>query len=115
MTITGLFIRATHYPAGTRTTYALICAAIAATGSSARGDWTQFRYDPAHHGVNPNETILSPKNVGELTAKWRVAVGGWGAASARVIDDPRFVVWDVVKRARGKIFLYGLNTDTELR
>jgi hypothetical protein len=43
--------------------YALLCAAIAGTVSIVRGDWTQFRFDPAHHGVAPDETILSPANV----------------------------------------------------
>src|SRR5262249_17542472 len=104
MTITGLFIRATHYPARTRTTYALICAAIAATGPLARGDWTQFRYDAAHHGVNPNETILSPKNVGDLTVKWRVAVAGGGLASATVISDRIFLVRDASNSPGGKLY-----------
>ena len=110
MTITGLFIRATHYPAGTRTVYALICAAIVATGPLARGDWRQFRYDAAHHGVNPTETILSPKNVGELTVRWRVAVGAGGAASVSVIDDRVYVVRAAVKSPRGN--LYALDRDT---
>ena len=59
-------------PIGSRVRiYALLCAAIAATGSMARGDWTQFRFDPTHHGVAPDETILSPANVANLTVKWR--------------------------------------------
>src|SRR4030095_1966407 len=39
--------------------YVLLFALIAATGSMARGDWTQYRFDAAHHGLNPNEPILS--------------------------------------------------------
>src|SRR5262245_17778649 len=114
MTITGLLIRATHYPAGTRAVYALICAAIAATGPLARGDWTQFRYDAVHHGVNPNETILSPKNVGELTVKWRVAAGAGGAASASVMDDRVYVVRDAVKNPRGNLYALDRNTGQQL-
>ncbi len=66
--------------------YALLCTAIAATGPMARGDWTQFRFDPAHHGVSPDETILSPENVADLTAKWRTNIGGGCFASASVVD-----------------------------
>src|SRR2546421_5057195 len=54
---------------------AVLCAAIAVTGSIARADWTQFRFDQAHHGVNRNETILSPDNVADLTVKWRTNIG----------------------------------------
>src|ERR1041384_2105239 len=114
MTITGLSIRATHYPAGTRTVYALICAAIAVTGPLARGDWTQFRYDAVHHGVNPNETILSPKNVGNLTAKWRVTVGGGGLASATVIGDRIFLVRDAANGPGGKLYALDSNTGQQL-
>src|SRR4029450_11617228 len=56
--------------------YVLVCAAVVATVSMAIGDWTLFRFDPAHHGVNPNETILSPANVGGLTVKWRITIRG---------------------------------------
>ena len=66
--------------------YVLLCAAIAATGSIARGDWTHFRFDPAHHGVNPNETILTPANVANLTVKWRTNIGGGCFASASVVN-----------------------------
>ena len=66
--------------------YALVCAAVAATASMTRGDWTQFRFDPAHHGVAPDETILSPANVANLTAKWRTNIGGGCFASASVVD-----------------------------
>src|SRR2546423_9579384 len=114
MTITGLFIRATHYPAGTRTVYALICVAIAATGPLARGDWTQFRYDTAHHGVNPNETILSPDNVANLTVKWRATVGGGGAASASVMGDQVYVVRDAANSPGGKLYALDRNTGQQL-
>jgi outer membrane protein assembly factor BamB len=66
--------------------YVLLCAAISATASIAKGDWTQFRFDPAHHGVNPDETILSAANVGNLTAKWRTNIGGGCFASASVVS-----------------------------
>jgi outer membrane protein assembly factor BamB len=66
--------------------YVLLCAAVAATGSIARADWTHFRFDPAHHGVNPNETILTPANVANLTVKWRTNISGGCFASASVVN-----------------------------
>jgi outer membrane protein assembly factor BamB len=72
--------------------YVLLCAAIAATGSIARGDWTHFRFDPAHHGVNPNETILTPGNVANLTVKWRTIAGDGSFASASVVGSIVYVV-----------------------
>ena len=65
---------------------AILCAAIAATASFARADWTHFRFDPAHRGVNPNETILSPANVANLTVKWRTNIGGGCFASASIFE-----------------------------
>ena len=75
--------------------YMLVCAVIAVFGSIARADWTHFRFDPAHHGVNPNETILTPANVGGLIAKWRITIRGTNGtnfASASVLDDKVYVV-----------------------
>ncbi len=92
--------------------YPLLCAAIAATGSMARGDWTQYRFDPAHHGVNPNETILSPATVGRLTVKWRASVGGGGDASASVADGRVYVVRDSANGA--KLYALDRNTGQEL-
>ena len=75
------------FPVGSHVrAYVLVCAVIAATGSIARGDWTHFRFDPAHHGVNPNETILTPANVANLTVKWRTNIGGGCFASASVVN-----------------------------
>src|SRR6266542_3309888 len=71
--------------------YLLVCAAIAATVSMARGDWTHFRFDPAHHGVNPNETILTPGNVANLTIKWRTIAGDGCFASASVVGSIVYV------------------------
>src|SRR5438132_519843 len=73
-------------PRGSRfRAYMLVCAAITVTGPMAKGDWTQFRFDPAHHGVDANETILSPANVANLTVKWRTNIGGGCFASASVV------------------------------
>ena len=92
--------------------YVLICAAIAATGSIATGDWTQFRFDPAHHAVNPNETILSPANVANLTVKWRTDIGGGCSASASVVDGKLYTA--DTGSAEGKLHALDTVTGQEL-
>jgi outer membrane protein assembly factor BamB len=92
--------------------YVLLCALIATTGSIARADWTQYRFDPAHHGVNPNETILSPATVGSLTVKWRVSVGGGGDASATVAGSRVYVVRERANDNDGGGKLYALDKNT---
>src|SRR6266487_6664389 len=89
--------------------YMLVCAVIAVTGSMAKGDWTHFRFDPAHHGVNPNETILTPANVGGLTVKWRITIRGTNGtnfASVSVLDDKVYVVSVYTSK------VHALNKDT---
>jgi outer membrane protein assembly factor BamB len=92
----------------------LLFAVIAATGSMARGDWTQYRFDPAHHGVNPNETILSPATVGNLTVKWRTSVSGGGLASASVANGLVYVVRNSGTEPGGKLYALDRNTGQEL-
>jgi outer membrane protein assembly factor BamB len=92
--------------------YACVCAAIAVSGSMARGDWPQYRFDPAHHGLNPNETILSPATVGRLTVKWRVSVGGGGDASATVVGGRVYVVRERANDNEGGGKLYALDKNT---
>jgi outer membrane protein assembly factor BamB len=92
--------------------YLLVCAAIAATVSMAIGDWTHFRFDPAHHGVNPNETILSPANVANLTVKWRTNIGGGCFASASVVDGKLYTA--DTGSANGKLHSLDAATGQEL-
>src|SRR6266542_1544925 len=92
--------------------YLLVCAAIAATVSMAIGDWTHFRFDPAHHGVNPDETILSPANVGNLTVKWRTNIGGGCFASASVVDGKLYTA--DTGSANGKLHALDAATSQEL-
>jgi outer membrane protein assembly factor BamB len=92
--------------------YSLVCAAIAATVSMAIGDWTHFRFDPTHHGVNPNETILSPANVGNLTVKWRTNIGGGCFASASVVDGKLYTA--DTGSANGKLHALDAATGQEL-
>ena len=103
----------TSRPLGSRVRiYALLCAAIAATGSIARGDWTQFRFDPTHHGVAPDETILSPANVANLTVKWRTDIGGGCFASASVVDGKLYTA--DTGSADGKLHALDIATGQEL-
>src|SRR5262245_32110473 len=92
--------------------YALVCAAIAAMVSIARADWTHFRFDPAHHGVNPNETILSPANVANLTVKWRTNIGGGCFASASVVGGKLYTA--DTGSANGKLHALDAATGQEL-
>jgi outer membrane protein assembly factor BamB len=92
--------------------YALLCAAIAVTGSTARGDWTQFRFDTAHHGINPKETILSPANVANLTVKWRTNIGGGCFASADVVSGKLYTA--DTGSANGKLHALDIATGQEL-
>jgi outer membrane protein assembly factor BamB len=78
----------------------------------ARGDWTQYRFDPAHHGVNPNETILSSATVGNLTVKWRVSVVVVVDASATVADGRVYVVRERANDNEGGGKLYALDRNT---
>src|SRR5262245_26610627 len=86
-----------------------LCSAILASASNANGRWIDFRFDPEHHGVNPNETILTPANVAELTVKWRITIRGTNGtnfASASVLDDKVYVVSVYTSK------VHALNKDT---
>jgi len=57
----------------------MVCVALRndrGDGIDGHGHWTQYRFDPAHHGVNPSETILARTNVRNLNVKWSASVGG---------------------------------------
>ena len=101
-----------HVPRRHLPMYALLFAVIAATGSIAKGDWTQFRFEPAHHGVNPNETILSPANVANLTVKWRTNIGGGCFASASVVAGKLYTA--DTGSANGKLHALDSATGQEL-
>jgi eukaryotic-like serine/threonine-protein kinase len=100
-------------PVGSRVrACAFLCAAIVAAATMARADWTHFRFDPAHHGVNPNETILSPANVANLTVKWRTNIGGGCFASASVVDGKLYTA--DTGSANGKLHALDAATGQEL-
>jgi hypothetical protein len=43
------------------------CASVWASSFAASTDWLQFGFDPTHSGINPNETLLTPRNVQYMT------------------------------------------------
>jgi glucose dehydrogenase len=68
---------------------------LAATGRSpstrSLGDWSQFRFGPQHHGLNPFETILSPSTVGGLEERWSTGTGESIASSPAVVNGVLYV------------------------
>lgn len=49
------------------------CAGMSAT---AYVNWAQLGFDACHNGYNPNEFILGPSNVGNLSIAWTFHTGG---------------------------------------
>src|SRR4026209_920636 len=90
----------------------LLCAVIAASASIASADWTHFRFDATHHGVNPNETILTPTNVANLTVKWRTNIGGGCFASASIFEGKLYTA--DTGSADGKLHALDIATGQEL-
>ena len=39
------------------------------------GDWPMYGHDPQHTGYNPDESLIGPRNVGQVVPRWQVAVG----------------------------------------
>ena len=60
-------------------------------GSTASGDWPQFRNDPSHSGYNAGEHLLSPSNVGALDNAWQGATGGQITSSPAVADGVVYI------------------------
>jgi outer membrane protein assembly factor BamB len=61
----------------------VVAALVGAAAAQARGgpagtpgEWQQFGYDSAHHGVNPRETTIQPGNVATLHLLYRVSLPG---------------------------------------
>src|SRR5262249_23611009 len=48
---------------------------VARAAFHVRTDWTQFRFNAAHTGVNPFENVLTPQNVHLLAKKWFFSTG----------------------------------------
>jgi len=54
---------------------------------TVRVDWPQFHYGPDRTGFNPNETVLSPQTVGNLTKRWTYNFGGGCCTSSPTIAE----------------------------
>jgi outer membrane protein assembly factor BamB len=54
---------------------AVVSAAFPPTPAAVPVNWTQFRFDNSHTGVNPFEKILTPRNVPRLRLSWQAQLG----------------------------------------
>jgi outer membrane protein assembly factor BamB len=52
-------------------------------------DWVRFGFDPARGGVNPEETLISPKTVGGLRLLWRTRLPDVVDSSPILVHDLR--------------------------
>ncbi len=50
-------------------------------------DWVRFGFDPARSGVNPEETLISPKTVDGLRLLWRTQLPGVADSSPILVHD----------------------------
>lgn len=58
-------------------------------------DWIMFGRDPAHSNFNPAESALSPSNVSQLEAAWKISVGAPLASAVTVSNGVLyFGAWD---------------------
>ncbi|WP_139558545.1 outer membrane protein assembly factor BamB family protein [Methylotetracoccus oryzae] len=45
------------------------------TVGDAVAEWPQYRYSPERAGASPNETVLNPSNVADLSLRWTFSTG----------------------------------------
>ena len=87
------------------TTIAATILLLHGTPAPAQTSWTTFGFDHERTGYNPGETTLSPGNVGELTAKWNVDLGG-------TITAQPVLAGNLVYAATGLGKVYALDAST---
>jgi outer membrane protein assembly factor BamB len=51
------------------------CGATVLTPPTLSANWPQFRFDAAHTGCNPYESVLNATTVGNLVLKWHAYIG----------------------------------------
>jgi outer membrane protein assembly factor BamB len=73
------------------TALAAASLAIPSAAAAPETDWPQFHFDPAHTGLNPDETILTASNVSGLNRQWTTAIGPGSESSPAVVGDTVFV------------------------
>lgn len=59
-------------------------------GAARKIDWVRFGFDPARSGVNPQETLVSPKTVGGMRLLWRARLPGVADSSPVLLHDLKF-------------------------
>jgi len=87
------------------TTIAATILLLHGTPAPAQTSWTTFGFDHERTGYNPEETTLSPGNVGGLTAKWNVDLGG-------TITAQPVLAGNLVYAATGLGKVYALDAST---
>jgi len=55
-----------------------------------KSDWVRFGFDPSRSGVNPGETLVTPKTVGGLRKLWRVELPGIADSSPVLLHGLEF-------------------------
>ncbi len=72
-------------------------AAAQDVNAGTRGQWSQFMFDAGHSGFNPNETVLSPRQVAGLHQLWDVSLGppvdASGTSAPVIAHDVVYVAW----------------------
>ena len=65
--------------------------AAAASATEPTASWPQFRFDPSHNGVNPDERTIGSVNAGTLSLYWRFEAGDLVWSSPAVADGVVYV------------------------
>lgn len=81
-------------------------------GAIGNGEWAQFNFDAGHDGYNPNESILGPTNVGNVTLQWSyLPSNGYFEGSPAVSDGiVYFGVEDTVQHYHYAVYALNANT-----
>jgi len=62
-------------------------AASRQAAAAGKANWVRFGFDPARSGVNPEETLISPRTVGSLHVLWRAKLPGVADSSPILLHD----------------------------
>lgn len=86
----------------------------ASFAQSGAADWPQYRYDTAHTGLNPNETVLNSTSVRRLRLDWMVTLGVGGTGLGGGLQSGASIVGGVLYQQSQNGNLYVLNAASGL-